>query len=344
MTKILSKFALAISSMWCLSSGYATTNFPNDLWQDNFKPVGHNLSGFEISNNEQNKQVDLKGSQETPKQINKVLTEDEINNVHKAMFSRHILQNIFSHLGRQETGRMLQVSKTVNKVSQEPTFWLNIAKRSQIKIVGSLTLHNIQSQVKNYYTVEMQPLFNDTYRYIRRIKLYQRGRLSGIFVNFDGSRLIANVVDRLTDKKTAVIGTRAEGQSEYNMQPLFKLNRGKHGNAIGMSADGTIIVGWARDDQNNNQTTAVIWNEQGIIQSLGMLRNRNFSEATGISADGTIVVGWANDGQNNNRTMAVIWKREEGQSEYKIQSLDMLGNVICSIAEGVSADGTIVVG
>jgi len=101
--------------------------------------------------------------------------------------------------------------------------------------------------------------------------------------------------------------------------------------AWGVSADGAVVVGVARNDAN--QLRAFRW-ENGVMQDLGTLGG-NESLAWDVSADGTVVVGWAENADGQWR--AFRW--ENGV----MQDLGTLGGNE-SVAWGVSADGAVVVG
>ncbi len=101
--------------------------------------------------------------------------------------------------------------------------------------------------------------------------------------------------------------------------------------ALAVSADGTVIAGWATTADSNWH--AFRW-ENGVMQDLGTLGGRQ-SLARAVSADGNIIVGQAAtaDGASH----AFRW--ENGV----MQDLGTLGGTY-SDARDISADGTLIVG
>jgi probable HAF family extracellular repeat protein len=98
--------------------------------------------------------------------------------------------------------------------------------------------------------------------------------------------------------------------------------------ACGVSADGSVVVGWAENAAGDRR--AFRWTASGGMQDLGTLGG-NWSEARGVSADGSVVVGTSNG-------RAFRWTAAGG-----MQDLGTLGGG-WSWASGVSADGAVVVG
>ena len=95
--------------------------------------------------------------------------------------------------------------------------------------------------------------------------------------------------------------------------------------AHGVSADGSVVVGWSRNVIGFNE--AFLWTSASGMQGLGSLGMMpNSSNAYGVSADGTVVVGEAN-GQ------AFRWTQVDGMSAYRN-----------GLAAAVSPDGTVAVG
>jgi probable HAF family extracellular repeat protein len=104
--------------------------------------------------------------------------------------------------------------------------------------------------------------------------------------------------------------------------------------ASGVSADGSVVVGWAYDA--SRQQRAFRWTAEGGMQDLGTLPGYESSVASGVSADGSVVVGWARNASYQQR--AFRWTAAVG-----MQDLGTLGGDWIEVY-GVSADGSVVVG
>jgi probable HAF family extracellular repeat protein len=117
------------------------------------------------------------------------------------------------------------------------------------------------------------------------------------------------------------------------MQDLGSLG-GWESEADGVSADGSVVVGWARNAAGYRR--AFRWTAARGMQDLGTLPGGGGSEATAVSADGSVVVGYAYDAAG--QTRAFRWTAARG-----MQDLGTLGGDR-SEARGVSADGSVVVG
>ncbi len=101
----------------------------------------------------------------------------------------------------------------------------------------------------------------------------------------------------------------------------------------GMSADGTVVVGWATSE---NGREAFRWNESEGMIGMGDLPGGSFdSWATAVSADGSVIVGLAlNPGVTSFRWTAATGMVDVGRPPG--------GNY--SQAWGVSEDGSVIVG
>jgi len=120
------------------------------------------------------------------------------------------------------------------------------------------------------------------------------------------------------------------------MQDLGTLG-GNRSEAWGVSADGSVVVGWAENAAG--QRRAFRWTASGGMQDLGTLGG-DWSEAYGVSADGSVVVGVASYYYVSSfyYEHAFRWTASGG-----MQDLGTLDSLV-SRAYGVSADGSVVVG
>ena len=103
--------------------------------------------------------------------------------------------------------------------------------------------------------------------------------------------------------------------------------------ASDVSADGTVVVGWAENAAW--QRRAFRWTAGGM-QDLGTLPGGYYSVASDVSANGRVVVGLA-------RNAAGQWRAFRWTVDGGMQDLGTLGGC-CSGASDVSADGAVVVG
>lgn len=118
------------------------------------------------------------------------------------------------------------------------------------------------------------------------------------------------------------------------------LNGGAFAAGVGVSSDGSVVVGIATDGAAENDTRAFRWTQAGGMTGLGVLNGGDVeSAAYGVSSDGSVVVGQVPDGAAGNAGRAFRWTQAGG-----LMSLGVLNGGILSSSNDVSADGNVVVG
>lgn len=144
---------------------------------------------------------------------------------------------------------------------------------------------------------------------------------NGVVVGFAGE----------TDVDFTDFPSRAFRYQNGVMEDLGALIPGNESVALGISADGRIIVGYSeiQDEPYDPDVRAFRW-ENGTMVSLTDIQDPTVSVALGISNDGSVIVG--RYGYN-----AVYWR--DGQ----MQVLPALGS-FDNYALDVSADGSVIVG
>lgn len=113
----------------------------------------------------------------------------------------------------------------------------------------------------------------------------------------------------------------------------------------GISADGSVIVGGARDGAGQDQ--AFRWTAGSGMEGIGILPGEPFTAAGDASADGSVVVGIAR-GFFTGRDSAFIWTRDGGMRSVKTvletdHGLDLSGWTLLA-ATAVSDDGLTIAG
>jgi probable HAF family extracellular repeat protein len=124
------------------------------------------------------------------------------------------------------------------------------------------------------------------------------------------------------------------------MQDLGTLD-GSESEAWGVSADGSVVVGRARNAAG--QWRAFRWTEARGMRDLGTLPGGDWSWARGVSADGSVVVGEAENAAGQIR--AFRWTAVRGMEDLNIAYAHLLtdGSVLLE-ARAISPDGRYVVG
>ncbi len=110
---------------------------------------------------------------------------------------------------------------------------------------------------------------------------------------------------------------------------------GSSANALGLSADGKVVVGYASFASGPR---AFRWTETGGFQNLGGLGGDRASRAYGVSGDGDTIVGSATD-PTSGQSRAFFWTAATG-----VQGLALRPGGFFSHAAAISSDGGTIVG
>jgi probable HAF family extracellular repeat protein len=110
--------------------------------------------------------------------------------------------------------------------------------------------------------------------------------------------------------------------------------------ALGVSADGSVVVGWATNAAG--QKRAFRWTAARGMQDLGTLGGDE-SAAWGVSADGSVVVGYARNAAGLPR--AFRWTAAGGMEDLNITYAHLLTNgSMFGAALAISPDGRYIAG
>jgi probable HAF family extracellular repeat protein len=124
------------------------------------------------------------------------------------------------------------------------------------------------------------------------------------------------------------------------MQDLGTLGGG-YSDALGVSADGSVVVGWARNAAGEYR--AFRWTASGGMQDLGTLPGGYDSFADAVSADGAVVVGWSYNADWQRR--AFRWTAAGGTEDLNTTYASLLTNgSVLGEACAISPDGRYIVG
>jgi len=125
------------------------------------------------------------------------------------------------------------------------------------------------------------------------------------------------------------------GPEDSEICDLGTLTGGDWSWAVGVSADGSVVVGRSDSSAGGH---AFRWVEGAGMEDLGTLEGGSESVARGVSADGSVVVGESSSGRTGNGR-AFRWVEGAG-----MEDLGILAGGGWSSAYGVNADGSVVVG
>jgi probable HAF family extracellular repeat protein len=157
---------------------------------------------------------------------------------------------------------------------------------------------------------------------------------SGVALTAGGATVVGNV----SASDGRFLGFRWTGGAG-GIQYLGSLPGGNNSVPLAASRDAAVIVGSA-----NNATTGVAfrWTAAGGMQSLGLMPGGNEATAYGVSDDGAVVAGSSityNGGVVPPTSQAFRWTAATG-----MQSLGHLPGKTYTVALGISADGSTIVG
>ncbi len=159
-------------------------------------------------------------------------------------------------------------------------------------------------------------------------------------VSYDGSAVVgfSEIVGPPTGPRSRAFRWTESG----GMEDLGTLTDDLTSSADAISRSGEIVVGFSSNPETSNGE-AFLWTETSGMQGLGHLPGGNFSRATDLSDNGVIVGG--SSGPNNVGdpfffTEAFRWTESGGM----VGLGDLPGGLTFSIANAVSADGSVIVG
>lgn len=108
--------------------------------------------------------------------------------------------------------------------------------------------------------------------------------------------------------------------------------------ALGVSSDGSTIVGMSKSSASGTRTEAFVWTRAHGLEALGDLPGGVFTSAAGaVSGNGSVIVGIS---ESESGTEAFRWTRGSGL----VGLGDLPGGQSNSGARGISDDGSVVVG
>lgn len=156
-------------------------------------------------------------------------------------------------------------------------------------------------------------------------------------ISDDGNVVVGAFWHRDHDPQ-AFYWTEREGVQSLAHDRYFQAMKLTDTAALGVSGDGSTIVGWAADERRDH-TEAFRWTKAHGAQSIGDTgSNEQISRWMGVSNDGAVVAGTAIDGPYQGAsTKAFRWTEKDGL-KYLIPESSS------SVALGMSSDGSKVFG
>lgn len=160
-------------------------------------------------------------------------------------------------------------------------------------------------------------------------------------ISADGNIIVGETSDA-SFNRTAFKWTPQGGMETL---PGLSLSGASRANAI--SANGQTIVG-SSDDLTRGNVNFARWQDDQIVQDLGILPGYRNAEAYDVSDDGEIVVGWTQRVNSQFPDVASIWTEETGHIrliDYLIaKGIDIPVGTSLSQAFSISGDGTVITG
>jgi len=120
-------------------------------------------------------------------------------------------------------------------------------------------------------------------------------------------------------------------------QTLGHLSGGVRSGAMGISGNGSTVVGWS--DIGDSQSRAFRWTASEGMQDLGTVGAQRNSYATAISNDGTVIAGHTDLYGAGSPLRPFRWTADGG-----MQDLGLVAGGVSAYSRAVSADGSVIIG
>jgi probable HAF family extracellular repeat protein len=116
--------------------------------------------------------------------------------------------------------------------------------------------------------------------------------------------------------------------------------------ALGISANGQVVVGYSISEAADWDWEAFRWTLQGGMVGLGGLQGADWisSQASACNADGSVIVGDALSGRSEPGQIGPAYEAFRWESGHMKGLGDLNGGGMSSYASGISADGSVIVG